>query len=312
LIIDAHTHLLDEGHWPSEWWDWVADDWAGKAPGRQPSAIRDRIEAGLIDPSGHRMVGHMDDCGVDKSVLLPIDWGPDYTGTRAPAAVVDKMLRLAHLYRGRFIPFGGIDPRRDGALELVTEWLERGIRGLKLYPGCGWDPTSDAAMEIYSLCAERTIPMLFHTGDPLPLLDREKSNPILLKEVVQTFSDLPVWLGHAGAPAWWPEALQVAECGPNVRLEMSVWAWGDTDAEGELEFTRHVLEAGTVVGLDRVIFGTDHVSGAKVREPGFLDTVKGIYQRLPANAAALGQVITSAEMDLIMGGTAAHDLGVRL
>lgn len=312
MIVDTHTHLLDVGHWPDEWWDWVAADWAGHMPGREASSIRGRIEQGLIDPTGARMLSRMDQAGVDMSVLLPIDWGPDFTGTLPIRTVVDKMLELAGCSDGRLIPFGGIDPRRDGAVEIVTEWFERGVRGLKLYPSCGWDPASDAAMEIYAVCEARRAPVLFHTGHPLPLLDAERSNPIHLRNAVLAFPDLPVWLGHAGAPVWWSEALEVAKSGPNVRLEMSVWLWDDSDADAELEFTRKILEAGESVGFDRLLFGTDHVSGVKIRQDGFLDSIIAMYQRLPEHAERLGRTISSEQMSLIMGGVAARDLGIEI
>jgi uncharacterized protein len=310
MIIDTHTHLLDTGHWPHEWWDWVAEDWAGQAPDRRPSDVRHRIEPGLVDPDGTRMVSRMDDAGVDASVVLPIDWGPDFTGTLPITTVVDQALALAAAHPGRLIPFAGIDPRRDGALELVRDWLDRGARGLKLYPSCGWDPTSAAALEVYALCEERAAPVLFHTGHPLPVLDAERSNPLLLREVATTFPDLPLWLGHAGAPVWWDEALQVAQAGPNVRLEMSVWLWDDSDLEAEVAFTRKVLQVGEELGFDRLLFGTDHVSGAKVRAAGFLGSVLGMYQRLPAHAEALGASISDEQMAAILGGTAARDLGL--
>jgi uncharacterized protein len=311
LIIDAHTHLLDTAHWPREWWDWVAADWAQQKPGRHAADVRDRIEPGLIDPDGSRMVARMDQAGVDASVVLPIDWGPDFSGTRPITDVVDQALEQAHAHPGRLLPFAGIDPRREGAVELVRNWFDRGARGLKLYPGCGWEPRSPAAMDIYQVCQERRAPVLFHTGDPLPVLDAERSNPLLLKEVATNFPDLPLWLGHAGAPVWWEEALQVAEAGPKVRLEMSVWVWDDSDEAAEVALAQKVLEAGERVGFDRILFGTDHVSGRKVRDDAFLSTVVGMFQRLPQHAEKLGGVITETELETIMGGAAAADLGVR-
>ncbi|MBT2266114.1 amidohydrolase family protein [Rhodococcus erythropolis] len=310
MIIDTHTHLLDYGHWPEEWWDWVAADWAGQKPDRIPSQVRDRIETGLVDPDATRMLQRMDEANVDISVLLPIDWGLDFT-TRAPiTAAVDKMLELASISDGKLIAFGGIDPRRPNAKELVVEWFERGVRGLKLYPGCGWNPTSDEAMEIYALCESRGAPVLFHTGHPLPVLDAESSNPSLLKDVAVTFPGMPLWLGHAGAPIWWDEALEVAESGPNVKLEMSVWLWDDSDTAAEVEFTRKVLQAGDRVGFERVLFGTDHVSGAKVRPAEFLKTVTDMFLRLPEHAHALGRQISPEQMASIMGNSAARDLGL--
>jgi predicted TIM-barrel fold metal-dependent hydrolase len=310
MIIDTHTHLLGTGHWPAEWWNWVADDWASQKAGRKPSAIRDRIEPGLVDPGGRRMVARMDAAGVDKSVLLPIDWGPDFSGTIAINEVVDEMLALADVHSGRFVPFAGIDPRRPDAVELVTGWFERGAQGLKLYPSCGWDPRDDSAMAVYEVCDRYRRPVLFHTGHPLPVLDAEQSNPLLLADVVRTFPALPVWLGHAGAPVWWDEALEVARAGSAVRLEMSVWLWDDSDAETERAFAKKVLEAGETVGFDRVLFGTDHVSGARVRADDFLATIVAMYDRLPEHIAELGGSLTDADIAAIMGGTAASDLGL--
>lgn len=309
MIIDTHTHLLDTGHWPAEWWDWVADDWATHQPGREAADVRERIEPGLIDPDASRMVARMDAAGVDASVVLPIDWGPDFTGTRPITEVVDQALAQAASFPGRLIPFGGIDPRRPGAVELVGEWMERGVRGLKLYPGCGWEPTLPAAMKIYRLCEQHNAPVLFHTGHPLPVLDTERSNPLHLKEIASSFPELPLWLGHAGAPVWWEEALQVAEAGDRVRLEMSVWVWDDSDLPAEIALARKVLEARERVGPGRVIFGTDHVSGRKVRGDTFLRDVLAMYQCIPQHAAELGASISEAEMAAILGGTAARDIG---
>jgi predicted TIM-barrel fold metal-dependent hydrolase len=163
-------------------------------------------------------------------------------------------------------------------------------------------------MAIYAACAERSAPVLFHTGHPLPVLDTEASHPILIKDVVEEFPELPVWLGHAGAPVWWAEALEVAGAGPRVRLEMSVWLWDDSDEKAEIDFARKILQVGDCLGIDRLMFGTDHVSGAKVRGPDFLQKTMELYQRLPANAVRIGREISEGEMALIMGGVAARDL----
>lgn len=298
------------GHWPEEWWDWVAQDWASKAPDRTVDQIRDRIEPGLIDPDGSRMVERMDAAGVDISVLLPIDWGLDYTARTPISDAVGQMLDLQDRHPGRLIAFGGIDPRRSDAVQLVTDWFDRGARGLKLYPGCGWDPMSPEAIAVYELCQKYNYPVLFHTGDPLPLLDTELSNPLLLLEIPRRFPELRLWLGHAGAPNWWDQALTVAEAGPNVRLEMSVWVWDDSDEAAEIDLARKVIEAGRRLGYDRIIYGTDHVSGQKVRPAGFLSTVTDMYRRLPVHCERLGTPLSEENLAAILGGTAARDLGL--
>lgn len=72
----------------------MTDDWASQKEGRNPSIIRGRI--------GGRMVARMDGAGVDKSVLLAIDWGPDFTGTLPITTVVDHMLDLAAAHQGSY------------------------------------------------------------------------------------------------------------------------------------------------------------------------------------------------------------------
>lgn len=310
MIVDTHTHLLDSGHWAAEWWTWVAQDWASKAPDRRPEDILDRIEDGLIDPDGTRMVSSMDAAGVDMSVILPIDWGPDFTGTKPIDEIVSHAIGLAERHQGRLLAFGGIDPRRPDAIDLVTRWFAAGARGLKLYPSCGWHPTDDEAAEVYAMANAQRRPVLFHTGDPLPLLDRANSNPALLDEVAAAYPNMPIWLGHAGAPHWWEEALVLARKHANVRLEMSVWIWEGSSPDEVDRCVSHIAEAWGTIGPSRLLFGTDNVSGSKVRKAGFLREIVDFYHKLPVRLAAKGVTATADQMDAVMGHNALRDLGL--
>jgi predicted TIM-barrel fold metal-dependent hydrolase len=275
--------------------------------------VRDKIELGLIDPVGDRMVADMDEAGVDCSVNLSWDWGPDYP---APATVDEleaHAVNISSRHPDRIIPFAGIDPRREHASERLDRWIaEDGIRGLKLYPPCGWWPEDDRAMALYEVCDRAGVPVLFHTGDPLPLLDGEYSRPRHLLPVVRAFPDLKVWIGHAGAHGGWQEALAVAESSRAAKLELSVWLWDNSTHEDELRLARLVAEARDRVGIERIIFGTDHVSGSKERRPGFLKTVIEMYRRLPETAAEIDIGISAAELEQIMGLTAARDLATSI
>ena len=73
-------------------------------------------------------VGNGMDAGVTTGPLI---------NAEAVAKVVDHALWLSDLHPGRLIPFGGIDPQRPEAVDLVQEWFARGVRGLKLHPSCG-------------------------------------------------------------------------------------------------------------------------------------------------------------------------------
>lgn len=309
MIVDAHVHILDTGQWPDEWWDYVAADWTSQAEGRRPEQVRAKIEPGLIDPDGSRMIEAMDAAGVDWAVNLPIDWGPDFHNHRSVEEIVGHAVQFAARYPDRLIPFGGIDPRREGAADALERWLRDGaIRGLKLYPSCGFRPSDPRAVELYELCAAYGVPILFHTGDPLPLLDPEYSHPRHLREVVRAFPDLSVWLGHAGAPNAWESAVDVVAASNAACLELSVWLWDDSTADDELALARRIADARDRVGIERILFGSDHVSGRRVRPRGFLNRIVEMFERLPDTGERAGIRISPEELDLIMGGNAARIL----
>lgn len=305
MIIDLHTHLLDYGHWPDEWWDYVARDWAIKQPGRKPEQIRDKIEAGLVDPDGSRMVSHMDAADVDMAAILPIDWGPDFHSACSLQDMVAHAAACAKRYPTRLIPFAGIDPRRPGAADLLESWLkEGGFKGLKLYPNCGFYPDDDCAMPIYEVCLNYDVPILFHTGHPLPLLEEKYSRPERFLRVVKSFPKLKAIFGHAGAPNDWEGMLDLVEVSEAAVLELSVCLWHDSTELQELRLARQIAGARDRVGIERIIFGTDHVSGTRVRPAGFLTTVTEMFKRMPKTARRAGVQLSYEENAMIMGGNA--------
>jgi predicted TIM-barrel fold metal-dependent hydrolase len=275
--------------------------------------VRSRIEDGLIDPDASRMIADMDAAGVSRVVTLPIDWGPDYPSPAALEDVVSHSLECGRRYPERIIPFAGIDPRRDSAPERVEKWIAQdGARGLKLYPSCGWWPQDDRAMAVYSVCQRYDVPVLFHTGDPLPLLEAEYSRPIHLMPVVEAFPTLRVWLGHAGAPHLWDEAVSVARASSAASLELSVWLWGDSTRDDEVAMARRVCAAVKELGAERLLFGTDHVSGRKERPSGFLTRVVDMFRALPGTAASIGLMLSQDDLTKIMSGNAARDLHLEI
>jgi predicted TIM-barrel fold metal-dependent hydrolase len=311
MVIDTHVHVLDRGFWPDEWFDWVALSWASKAAGRDPAAIRDRIEDGLLDPLGDRLVADMDEAGVDVAVNLPMDWGPAFAERVPMEEVNEHSFMLAERHPGRIVPFVGIDPRRPGAPELLERWLrDRGAKGLKLYPAAGWDPFAPEAQPLYELCVAYGVPVLWHTGETLPRLGLRYGDPVLLQDVHAAFPELRTFIGHAGATLWWDEALSVAASSIHGHLELSVWIWDDTSEADQQRFIRRLAGARDRIGIERLIFGSDHLAGPRIRGAGFLTKVVDWYRELPRRAAELGVSFTEEEVELILAGNAARLLGL--
>ncbi|HEY2793742.1 MAG TPA: hypothetical protein VGJ28_15365, partial [Micromonosporaceae bacterium] len=143
-VIDTHLHHYERGFMSRKWHDYVAYRWARRNPPyRNPADIRDKIEAGMEDPGGDRMVEHMDATGIDIGVLLAMDWE---IGMKDPAPLTIEQMHvsIAEVVRrhpGRFVAFAGIDPQRPNAMELFN-WAidELGMVGLKIYPNTGFYP----------------------------------------------------------------------------------------------------------------------------------------------------------------------------
>lgn len=313
MIVDAHLHHYERGFFSPRWHDYVALQWGTRnPPPRDPAIIRPKIEDGMEDPDGDRMVEHMDAAGIDVGVLLPLDWE---LGFRQPAGVPIRRMHeiiagVARRHAGRFVAFAGIDPQREDAVELF-EWAvnELGMRGLKLYPPTGFFPYDRRVYPLYERCEAWGLPILSHTGGPgIALLPARYANPVFLQDVQADFPNLKLWIGHAGHRIYWQEAAAVAAVGLNTYLELSTWQTIATDEE---EF--YVRWLGTVrdrVGAHRLVWGSDHIAGTRVRGKQKLVDWVSWFRELPERGRRYGVTFTEDEVAAILGANAARCLGI--
>jgi predicted TIM-barrel fold metal-dependent hydrolase len=304
-------HHYERGFFSRRWHDYVALSWGVRnPPERDPALVRAKIEAGMEDPGGDRMVEHMDAAGVDVGVLLPLDWE---LGFRDPAPLSIKRIHeitagVSARHEGRFVTFAGLDPQRPNAVELF-DWAvkELGMKGLKLYPPTGFYPYDKRVYPLYERCEAWGLPVLCHTGGPgIALLPARYANPIFLQDVQADFPQLKLWIGHAGHRIYWEEAAAVASVGINTYLELSTW---QTIAIEEEEF--YVRWLGRVrdrVGAHRLLWGSDHIAGTRVRGLDKLVSWASWFRALPERAKKHGVKFTLEEVDLILGGNAARCL----
>ena len=311
LRVDAHVHLYDYGYWPEKWFDFVAAKWSAERPGRQPSEIREKIEAGMADPGAVNLLGQMDEVGIDVAVVLALDWE---IGMGEPAAVPIEQVHadyeaVASSSNGRVVVFAGLDPRRPNASELMAGLIERGvIRGLKLYPPSGFYPFDERAAPLLELCQSAELPVVFHTGGTIGLLSPRFANPLYIQDVQANFPTLTVWLAHAGAQWWWEEAVAVAANGIRTYLELS--SWQDVAFHHEERFIAMLDDARRKLGVERLIFGSDHFSGTRVRGTASLQAWYRWWEELPKRADDCGYSFSEAEVDAILGGNASACLGL--
>jgi predicted TIM-barrel fold metal-dependent hydrolase len=266
----------------------------------------------MVDPGGDRMVEHMDAAGIDLGVLLPLDWELGM-GEDAPVSITrmhEMIAAVVARHPGRFIAFAGIDPQRPNALELFDWAIQTlGMRGLKLYPNTGFYPYDERVMPMYARCVDLDMPVICHTGGPgIALLRGRFANPVFLQDVLATFPTLKLWVAHAGHKIYREEAAALADVSVNTYLELSAW---QHIAENDEAF--YVGWLGSLrdrIGVHRILWGSDHIAGARHRGLHTLLSWIDWFRGLPERAARYDVSFTADEVDLILGGNAAACLGL--
>ena len=315
MIIDTHLHHYERGFFSPRWLDYVAYSWAFRNPpfNKDPAIVRPKIEEGLEDVGGNRLIEHMDEAGIDVGVIMPLDWE---IGFKDKAGVtIEKMHEiyagLAKNYKGRLIAFAGIDPQRENAVDIFDWSINKlGMKGLKLYPPTGFYPFDKRVYPLYERCEAMGLPVLIHTGGPgIALLPSRFANPIYLQDVQADFPKLNIWIGHAGHKLYREEAIEVAAVAVNTYLELSFWQ--EVAYEDEELFIRWLDYARRKVGVHRIIWGSDHFAGKRVRGRESLLKWVQWFHELPETAKKYGIKFSPEEMEMIFGGNAARCLGIK-
>lgn len=258
MIIDCHAHIASQRVLPPSFFDGWAKTVKSNLPMQLDAAQESRIDDLLRelneDPTCTKLLEEMDLAGIDRAVLLVIDFGLVFKNL----ALTIEELHLEHkklLDRSdRFIAFAGVDPRRGReGLDLferaVREW---GFRGLKVYAPCGFSPSDRRLFPFYEICQELRLPVLTHVGPTSSALSFKRSQPLGVDDAARSFPGVNFILGHAGVMHYRQAGL-LAEYRPNVYLDLSGF-----QAEMNKGTFRHILRWHVARGLTRkLLFGTD-------------------------------------------------------
>lgn len=259
MIIDCHTHLASSQVIPAPFIRGMSENiYAGTAAASYPAPLNsiDTALRGMMsfDDSGDRLVAEMDQAGIDRSVLLIVDFGICFPDAFPDLeAVYTLHHNVMQRHPGRFEVFAGIDPRRENGIGLfeksVKEW---GFSGLKLYPPCGYSPSDTRLFPYYEICRQQGIPVLLHTGPTSPRLSFTYASPDWIEEAAFQFPDVRFILAH-GAFMMQDQAALLAEYRPNIYLDVS----GFTNAL-RMEKFETILTGHKKRGiLHKLLFGTD-------------------------------------------------------
>jgi predicted TIM-barrel fold metal-dependent hydrolase len=313
MIIDGHVHVFFEGSDPEEFFLGCARLAAvifNKESG-QPQDPQELLEGsmGLIgDPGADKLIGWMDEAGIDRAVLLPLDFGlgcnepaPEKRPNLTPEEKNRLYASFTEKYAGRLVSYFGIDPRRKGGLELFRKGVEEwGMIGLKLHPTAGFYPNDPICYPFYEAAVEMGVAVLIHSGtEPAPLKPMY-SQPCFIDAVAADFPELKIIIAHCGH-GWWSEAVDMATSKPNVYVDFSGW---QSEYSGNPDYLYYTLRlAIDMLGPWRVIFGTD---GSMTN---FMVWPRDWVAAFREPNSPSGIKFSKEEMDIVLGGAAARLYG---
>jgi predicted TIM-barrel fold metal-dependent hydrolase len=238
-----------------------------------------------LTPDG--LLRWMDDHDIEKSVLLPLT-SPESSSF---LLLTEPALKAAKDHPDRFIPFCSVDPRtslrggRKGFLDVIGRYVEMGAKGFGEHKvGLNFD--DPLMMQIYDVCQELKIPLLFHMDN-----QRGKDTPGLprLEHAISTFPKLN-FIGHG--PGWWASISggltqqelagyptgkvraggaidRLMEKYPNIYGDLSAGS-GANSISRDSEFGRAFM----IRRQDRLMFGTDYLQpGQKVPQFEVFDSL---------------------------------------
>ncbi len=202
MIIDFHTHAF-------------SDKIVEKAMGNllKTSGVKP-----YTDGSIKGLIEHMDKCGVDKSVLLPIATKP------SQQKIINSWAK--EVMSDRIYSFGSVHPDADDINEELENINNLGLYGVKLHPDYqNFIADDEKVYPIYEKCVELGLPIVFHAGyDPLSP-DKVHGKPKAFAQIHKDFPKLTMILAHLGGMYRWEQVERyIAGIDGEVYLDVSFTA----------------------------------------------------------------------------------------
>ena len=168
-IVDPHTHI------------WINHPDFPWPDGSSTSDDEDRTAEMLLEL--------MAETGVDHTVLVQVIkylWDNSY------------VVHAIHKYPDKFAGVGRVNPENPEAADHVSEWMEKGVRGVRLSPSgeAAGDWFADRSLmdPIFSRAQEHGVPMLLLTRPPrlrnlVPLLDAHPDLDVVIDHMADCHVD---------------------------------------------------------------------------------------------------------------------------
>ena len=306
MIIDAHCHIGEIRHYNID--GWVAPyDQAGFGRGIQEppymartpeSDFRARRYPNPLAVDVDRLIKRMDEAGVDKTVVVPVDikrWK-----TKVPNEYVAEKVKK---YPDRLIGLASTDPvgGEKSVKELHHAINDLGLSGLKLLPSYDLiSPDDERIFPLYEAALDLGIPVQIHTGhSPGGMMKFE--TPMLLDEIAMKYPKLKIHILHSGYQwAYLTPMLMLKHV--NVWSDIAWWyAWPLENLVRLLGLCKHFSV------LNKLMWGTDNFDNKTD-----LDRLRKVPEEAKKLNIAPGLPdITDHDIRIVLGENAARFYDVR-
>lgn len=229
MIIDAYSHLGTKGDVKG----FIID----------PVILREIPDLGA-EEAAKKWLEVMEENDIEKTIFLAVTENNEE---------FDKFVNFSE----KLVGVAYIDITKDNAVENMEKYVEKGYRGLVLYPVWDkFDVAGEKARKIYEYCNEKELPIIFHFGVVARPGDMRYANPLNLGSVVRDFPKVKFIIAHFGA-GFFNEALLMCYKADNVYFDTSgTNNWLDYSPFGWTlkDVFKIALKA---VGSERIIWGSD-------------------------------------------------------
>ncbi|HXA27997.1 MAG TPA: amidohydrolase family protein [Candidatus Angelobacter sp.] len=279
MIVDAHCHILPDRVRANLDEYCAADPWFGACHAGPEAAVA----------SAEELVAALDAAHVDRAVCFT--W--PFADPAMCAEANDYLAAAVARFPTRLIGFGCVQPRDPGAAAEVRRCAGLGLRGIGEMnaDAQGWSLEDVVALTpVVSACVALDLPWNLHCSEPVGHLYAGKgtATPDRVARFADHYGNLRIVAAHLGG------GLPFYAHMPEVRDLCRANLWFDTAAAPFLYDAGAYRTVIDLVGIDRLLFGTDH---PLLRAPRYV-----------AQFDSLG--LSDGERDAVMGGNAVALLGL--
>jgi predicted TIM-barrel fold metal-dependent hydrolase len=293
VIVDVHTHISKKEWFPNEITKTIVEE-AAKRTGIAPEKLMRNLEKypTVYQASPENLIRDMDEAGIDKSILIAVDYGlaPGLSKPKVSIMEYNRWVAdVADQYSDRLIAFVGVDPRRKNAVEIlekaVQEW---GMKGLKLYPPCGFYPNEPIVTPLWEKSNELGIPVMVHSGPTFPQLKMKYSEPIYLEDVLIKYPNLNIIIAHSGGSVWAEEVIGLRQFRDNVYADISGWQ-GTAYAAGKEYATQRIVQVYVFL-RSKCLFGSDWPAfNHQINNKEWVNMINGLNMETKLKKKLLGE-----------------------